>query len=398
MSQPFGSKSVGAWLLLLISAALPVATGAQSIPPSQPRLDIGVVRRETLPVSGEADAQKDFLLSLPQGATVRIDVASESIDPEVQVFAPGVLSGKPIAANDDFGSSLNARVRVTAETAGDYRVKVIGRSDLFADESAAGLQAGVEILVARDVPAPPPWIRPLIPGTRQTASFAAGETNLGGSGLEHIYTFDSPTAQRLVATVDGSGITPRLSLRRAVQNGSDIDIVRGEMTRDGSNVKLVANIAEPGSYQLLVSGGAPGEYALTGALYAPKPRPPETIVPGQERSGTFSFSDPETAPALGETRHMYQEWVLTGRPGQRVRLEMCSDDEVDPLLQVVAPTLIGDKVISSNDDTDDEPACGNEQNSRLDVLFTEAGSLRILASPLRRTEGAYTLTARELSR
>ena len=95
---------------------------------------------------------------------------------------------------------------------------------------------------------------------------------------------------------------------------------------------------------------------------------------------------------------MYQEWVLTGRPGQRVRLEMCSDDAVDPLLQVVAPTLIGDKVISSNDDTDEEPACGNEQNSRLDVLFTQAGSLRILASPLRRTEGAYTLTARELAR
>ena len=360
-------------------------------------LTIGSVRQETLPGPVGAETQKDFRLTLSQGQSVRIDASSETVDPEVQVYAPGATASELLASNDDFGGSLNARARITAAAAGVYLVRVIGRPDLFAEEAAAGGTAAVELLVSNDVAPTPLPIRALSIGTPQSATLGAQDTGPDEDGLVHIYEFDAAAAQRLIATVESeNAATPRLLLRRAGAVAGGQGLVRGVSTRERNRLKLVQHFEEPGRYQLLVRGIEPARYTLFANLIATRAPEAFRIVPGSDQSRRFSFADPQTSGNLGSSSYMYQPWVLNGQRGQRIRLEMCSKDDLDPLLQVVAPTLIGDKVVSQNDDTEDEPACGNDKNARLEVTFAADGPLRVYTSPLRPAEGSYTLSARLL--
>ena len=106
-----------------------------------------------------------------------------------------------------------------------------------------------------------------------------------------------------------------------------------------------------------------------------------TLKIGEEVRGTLSAAD-----YLGLNESYLEAWALKGKPGQRVSIDLVSDD-FDSYLYVVGPGLS-----ETLRDDDSGGAC----HSRLDFTILESGVFHVVASSSgSRTTGAYLLRVSE---
>lgn len=377
---------------LMIPAA--VSAGGQEEAPQAGRnvIAIGEAReaRFVLPANGEE--RRDYSIQLAQGESVRVDAESGTLDPELQLFEPGSSATKPIATNDDFGDGFNSRLRFVSSASGNYIIRVIARPDVLADEGVKS-EGTISLSVLKDVAPPAPRVRTLSLGVKQEDRFALPDEAPDGEGFLHLYRANVTSPQRLIVSVSMQGLPSQIIVRRLDPTTGTERPVSSWLSREGTQVTAVAALEEAGDYNIRILSRQPGAYALTAQTAAVLRRPAQLLEVGQSYNGLFSLADQQTSDTSGGGKYLYHEWLLRGQAGQRVRVEMCSAATLDPLLQAVAPTVLGNRVILRNDDTDDDPACGSDTNSRLDLNFDASGTIRIWASPLRPKVGAYSIKA-----
>ncbi len=164
---------------------------------------------------------------------------------------------------------------------------------------------------------------------------------------------------------------------------------------DGLNASLCVQL-EPGNYRLVASGlyGNTGRYSLhalptidqtscaSGETAVGVEMDPEDMTP----QGTLRAGESGTAVLTEDVTFLEepaQTWILQGSAGERLRIDVRSDD-FDTYLYVDGPGL------EIGENNDDDNGCG--LGSLVEVTLPETGSYLITATSFFGTVGEYTVT------
>ena len=344
---------------------------------------------------------------LDDGKSLIISLESEDFDPVLRIFRIDGKSEVLVGENDDFGEGYNSRVKLSSARAGIYSLEV--SKILTFSRNGRGK---FRLTVSEDTPP-----RPLAPP--ETLTFGSPiakpfiDADPDGSGGDKIarYRFTSLGNERIIlfATSSSSRVSsqddaamkesiriPEIELRLGQDPGKPIRVRLGR--RSESTVRSSILLAERGEYFMtLRQRDAPDDaryqidaerYTLTGANKG-------SLSLGRAQLGEFSLTDPETSGQYGETSgRLYQEWSLSVRQGQQIKIEMCSDT-VDSIFHIIGPTIIGDHALGFADDlrSGETTSCGlSDDNALMYLSIRQNGTLRILASPIGDV-GSYTIVA-----
>src|ERR1044072_765067 len=181
---------------------------------------------QLLTVSGElqdSDAQgeegrrhDDHPVRLEAGRRYRLSAASEAFDPMARLLR----RGETVAANDDYGESLNARITYTPAESGGYVLRVIG----FAADARGAYTANVAQLPP--LPAPvssrPSSTATMGWGVWQGALAASGPERDGRHYYDYLVHFAARQTRLIAVEADGLDTVIQI-LRPADREGAPID-------------------------------------------------------------------------------------------------------------------------------------------------------------------------------
>jgi len=318
------------------------------------------------------------------GQTVTVDLTSELFDPRLYAAGPGFAN---TMFDDDSGGGCNARLTITFLENGTFRIVA----------SSYG-ETGTYMLRVSENPGPAP-------------SYGCGEVDpsvLAGLPTEgrmlELGSLEAGVLGPSSRTVEDGRpgqawqLTGRAGERAAVQLESDdfdaylyvtgpgIGILEDDDSAGNLDSRIEVTFPEDGLYTVVASALSAGDFGAY-LLRVEEPTDPNDIPivrfvePGETASGQLSFVD---GPVFEGRRG--QVWGIEAEAGQRVRLELESDD-FDTYLYVVGPGI-------SDPMSDDDG--GDGTNSVLTVTFPEAGTYRIVASSYGSDgTGSFTLTVGE---
>ncbi|HEU0301588.1 MAG TPA: hypothetical protein VFR37_19160 [Longimicrobium sp.] len=233
-----------------------------------------------------------------------------------------------------------------------------------------------------------PGADPIQVGQTVTGALQEGDLTVFDRGRFRAYRFQATRGQRLVATLESDAFDPYLIVSRVVGPLVE-EIDSDDDGGDGTNSRLRVTIPESGTYLVVAqsfSEDGMGAYTL-GLQVAPEPTTGQgrTIAPGQTVTGELAETD---NPDEEEDRY-YDLYTFTGRPGQRITIEMESED-FDTYLNL-GRMEDGEFVsVASDDDSGEEGT-----NSRIAHVVDEEGEYQVRATSFSEASGAYTLTLRE---
>lgn len=298
------------------------------------------------------------------GDRMTVDLRSAGgFDPVVMLFAP---AGDLVAQNDDYEGSLDhSRIQVELESTGEYRVVVTSYE--------AGETGSYALSVITDVAAPEagPEVR------REQGSLEPGDSESRGR------------------YVDEYAVEWRQGERHAVELRGDFDtyleVTGPGLRRQNDDVDEVGHSAveaiapETGTYRVLVSSygeGVSGAYELAIERIADPDRSgveqdADRLRMGESRSGRLDDGDAET-----DTGRYYDSWVVDGRAGQTLTVDLASGD-FDTVLHLVSPD---GETLEENDDA-------GGTNSRIVARLPTTGRYRVRATSYGAEEvGAYRVS------
>ena len=298
------------------------------------------------------------------GDRVTVDLrAAEGFDSVLMLFAP---DGDLVAENDDYeGSPDHSRIQVELESTGEYRVLV---TSYEANETGPYELSVIADVTAREA-------RPEV--RREQGRLEPGDSDARGRYVDE-YTAEWTQGERYAVDLRGDFDTylevTGPGLRRQNDDVDDIG---------HSAVETIA--PETGTYRVVVSSygeGESGSYELTVERIADPDRPGveqdvERLRMDETRSGRLEEGDAET-----DAGRYYDSWVVDGRAGQTLTVDLESDD-FDTVLVLISPD--GD-VLEENDD-----AYGS--NSSIVARLPTAGRYRVRATSYGAGEvGAYRIS------
>ncbi len=229
---------------------------------------------------------------------------------------------------------------------------------------------------------------PIQVGQTVTGALQEGDLTIFDRGRFRAYRFQATRGQRLVATLESESFDPYLIVSRVV--GPLVEEIKTDDDGgDGTNARLRLIVPETGTYLVVAQSFATdglGSYTL--ALQAApeattgQPRP---IAMGQTVTGELA----ETDNADEEEDRYYDVYTFAGRPGQRLTIEMGSED-FDTYLQLGRMEDGEFQSVTSDDDGGEEGT-----NSRISHVVDEEGEYAVRATSFGDASGAYTLTIRE---
>lgn len=134
--------------LMLVVPSRPSATQAKRPPaPSAPHgtIAVGATIQDTLGehdmlLAADSTYAQEWRLPGTAGATVTIDVVSETFDPYEFLFGPGLEGELP--QDDDSGGRCNARLTVRLPQGGDYYIVVTSTNKLATGPFTLSVTAG----------------------------------------------------------------------------------------------------------------------------------------------------------------------------------------------------------------------------------------------------------------
>jgi hypothetical protein len=227
-------------------------------------------------------------------------------------------------------------------------------------------------------------------GQTVTGTLTTRDPRTKEKGRFRVYRFDARKGQRLIATLRSSAFDAFLTIARSVSGitdpiATDDDRGGGEKNTD-ARVRFTA--PDDGTYLMVaqsLSEEGVGAYTLNlAAAPAAVTSTPRPIAVGQTVSGRLD----ETDAVLEDDDTFYDTWLLNGRKGQRVMIEMKADS-LDSFLSV--GRMEGTEFNSIR--TDDDGGQGN--NSRMTLVLPDDGQYVIRANEVGTKTGAYTLSVTE---
>lgn len=364
------------------SLALVLAAGAALAQDAAP-LAVGDTVEGAIEDGDQTDAEDsyrfdDYAITARAGQRFEAVLrAGEEFDAYLELFGSDT-SADAIATDDDgLGEGTDSRLRFTTPEAGTYILRA---------RPLSGLDGGAYTLSLTE--------RPPAPRAPRPSGIRVGQTERGeltdrdpetDDGLPYdAFSFRARQGERIAVALDSEAFDPVLLVGHAV-DGVFVELARNDDGPDsGLNSRLVFTAPDNGEYLVRVtplSAADSGAYSLS-LSEGPAPAAAESIAIGATVSGELTESDGKSA---GDTPA--DAWRFEGREGQRVRIDMTSDD-FDTYLE-----LFDENRVSLDEDDDGGP---EGTNSRMTFTLPRTGSYIIEARAFSEATGAYSLSVVEV--
>jgi hypothetical protein len=227
-------------------------------------------------------------------------------------------------------------------------------------------------------------------GQTVTGTLSARDPRLTEKGRFRVYRFEAHKGQKLIATMRSNDFDAYLTIARTVSGitdamATDDDRGGGEKNTD-ARIRFTA--PDDGTYLIVAQSlgeDGVGTYTVSlAAAPAATTAAPRPITVGQTVSGRLD----ETDAILEDDDTFYDTWLLNGRKGQRVQIEMKADS-LDAFLSFGRMDGAEFNSIRTDDDS------GDGTNSKLTVTLPDDGQYVIRANEVGAKTGAYTLVVTE---
>jgi hypothetical protein len=232
-----------------------------------------------------------------------------------------------------------------------------------------------------------PGITPLRVGQSLSGSLVQSDEPVNQRGRFHAYRFDAREGQRLLVTAESGEFDTYLIVGRQV--GPVLDELKTD--DDGgeeTNSRLRFTAPRTGQYLVLVqsySEEGMGPYTVSLAeAPAPTTGGSRPISLGGTHEGELADTDNEDE----ENGKYYDEYTFRGRAGQRIEVEMASED-FDTYLRLGRLDGCDWEELAADDDG------GDDTGSRIRHVLDEDGEYVIRATSFGENTGSYTLALRE---
>ncbi|HEY0598608.1 PPC domain-containing protein [Brevundimonas sp.] len=362
--------------LALVLAAGPVL--AQSVEPLAVGASVeGEIREGDFTADDDAWRYDDYAVTARAGQRLEAVLRSAEFDAYLEIFAEGGAA-EPLASDDDgLGDGTHSRLRFTAPAAGTYILRA---------RPLSGLEGGDYSLSLTERPAPPRAPRPSAIRLGQTVngdlSSRDPETE---DGLAYdAFSFRARRGDRFALSLDSEAFDPLLRVGR-MQGGDFVELAQNDDGPDsGLNSRLVFAAPEDGEYLIRVTpltAADTGAYSLR-LQEGPPPVAAQSIAIGDSIEGQLTETDGKSDSDIPADAYRFE-----GREGQRIRIEMSSDD-FDTYLE-----LFDDNRVSLEQD-DDGGAEGT--NSRLVFTLPRTGPYIVEARAFSAATGDYSLSISEV--
>jgi hypothetical protein len=225
-------------------------------------------------------------------------------------------------------------------------------------------------------------------GQSVQGSIAESDPALSERGRFKVYRFDAAAGSRYVVTMESEAFDAYVAVARQV--GGITDVLKSDDDGgDGTNSRLRFTAERAGSYLVIAQSfgedGTGGFNLKVEAAPQPTTAAPQAIQFGRSVSGSLADTD----ASLDEDDSYYDTYTLHGRRGQRLVVEMRSED-FDTFLHFGRMQGGEFEAIKTDDDGLEDT------DSRLRVTLTDDGDYVIRANSVGAAEtGAYTLVVNE---
>lgn len=319
----------------------------------------------------------DFAVTARAGQRFEAILRSGEFDAWLEVFPPDETADALGSDDDGLGEGTDARLRFTAPEAGTYILRA---------RPLSGLEGGAYTLSLTERPPAPRAPRPTGIRLGQTLNGDLSDRDPEtDDGLPYdAFSFRARQGERFAVALDSEAFDPVVRVGRMV-DGAFVQLAENDDGPDsGLNSRLVFTAPEGGEYLIRVTPLGvtdAGAYSLS-LQEGPAPAAAEAIAIGATVEGQLTESDGKS-----ESDTPADAWRFEGREGQRVRIEMTSDD-FDTYLE-----LFDENRVSLDEDDDGGP---EGTNSRITLTLPHTGAYIIEARAFSDGTGAYSLSLAEV--
>ena len=317
----------------------------------------------------------DYRIRARAGQRLEAVMRSDAFDAYLEVFQAG--EDESLASDDDgLGEGTDSRLRFTADRGGSYVLRA---------RTLWGVEGGGYTLTLNQRPPAgrPPRPSAIRVGQSVEGALAAGDPETDSGHAYDAYSFRARAGERFAIDLMSDDFDPVVRVGR-MQAGAFVELAMNDDTpATGLNSRLVFTADNSGDYIIratpLVQGGE-GAYTLALAR-GPEIAAAQSIEIGDSIEGALTEDDAKGI--AGATADSYR---FSGREGQRIRIEM-SSDEFDTYLEL----FDADQVSLAYDDDGAEGT-----NSRLTFTLPRTGTYLIEARAFTEATGAYSLSVTEV--
>lgn len=325
-------------------------------------------------ISVRGDPIQAWVLNVPIGSIVQVDLRSEEFDAFLYIVGPGLDGG---IRDDDGGDRYNSRICFIVEGRGEYRAIV----------SSVDEDLGAFVISAKSVngtcsdtnEVTDLWLisasgRSLVVGDDIHGSLTAMDERLYGVLPVQAWAVQGLAGHPFSVDLLSEDFDGMLILLGPGIEGRELIDDNGA---GGCNARLSLNFPETGEYKLVVStlGTDTGSYRLVASErsgpVSPEPCPLEDSLSEIPAEGDVNVEQSTLGVIRGNERPFrgrpVQRWHFRGTDGENVALEITSD-QFDPFIYFEGP---GFPIPLSDDDS-----AGND-DSLICVSIPETGTYRV---------------------
>jgi hypothetical protein len=285
--------------------------------------------------------------------------------------------------NDDFGGSLNARLRFVAPMAGTYTVQATSFSP---DTTGA-----YTLSVAEAVIVPPPVPIALSSGQTVSGSLSTNGPTLDESGQPYaLYTYEATEGEMATFEMTSNAGYGYLELGMDTEWGFEPYYAASD--DDGDMVATMTfRFPMDGIYTLRAIGAVDtaSEYSISVEPFAVAEEPRPTRI----RMNQIMRGSLDEGEVINQNMQIYDVYQLNVREGQEVRITMRATDAeqyFDPYLEVGVNTPLGFAVAAVDDDSG---AGVNGLDAQVEFTAQDSGTLIIRATGLVPMQGgSYSIS------
>lgn len=359
-----------------LAVALAGPTLAQAVQPLAPGQVVEGAITGDDPAVEEGDYRyDDYAVQARAGQRFEAILRAEGFDAFLEVFSPDDAI-VPVSFDDDgLGEGTDSRLRFTADRRGTWILRA---------RPLSGGEGDYALSLTERPPAPraprPTGIRV---GQTMSGEISARDPEAEDGVPYDAFSFRAREGDRIAIALDSEAFDPVLRIGR-MEGGAFVQLAENDDGADsGLNSRLVFTAPAAGDYLIRAAPYGPdgaGDYTLS-LREAPPPLAAQVIAVGDTVEGRLTEDD-----AVGERQVRADIFRFEGREGQRLRIDMSSED-FDPYLELFdamrAPLV---------DDDDGGPA---GLDARIDFTLPAAGSYYVEARAYAEATGAYRLTISE---
>lgn len=361
--------------LLAMSVAAPAL--AQGVEPLSPGQTVeGQIAEGDATGADDAYRYDDYVIRARAGQRFEAVMRAGDFDAFLEVFHQG--DSERLASDDDgLGEGTDSRLRFTANTAGSYVLRA---------RTLAGIEGGTYSLALGERPPAgrPPRPSGIRVGQTVEGALTARDPETDEGQAYDAFAFRARAGDRFAIDLTSDDFDPVVRVGR-MQAGAFNELAMNDDTPEtGLNSRLVFTAVDGGEYIIRatpLSAGGEGAYTLALAR-GPELAAAQSIEIGGSIGGSLTEDD-----SNGESGTAADAYRFSGQEGQRIRIDMGSDD-FDTYLQ-----LFDAAHVSLAEDDDGGP---EGTNSRLIFTLPNTGVYFIEARAFTAATGAYSLSISEV--